>query len=98
MPSPWTSMAASWPTSTGPPLNPLHVALRSKDNLFLNAELVRKGVAKRYKVAPNVKYDAKFVELEKEAKASRAGLWGACKGTASADVAGMEVNMEVDIA
>ena len=37
---------------------------RSKDGLFLNAELVKQGAARRYKVAPNVKYDAKFVELD----------------------------------
>eukprot|EP00438_Fugacium_kawagutii_P025167 Skav208321 [mRNA] locus=scaffold897:707485:710287:+ [translate_table: standard] len=37
---------------------------RSQDQLFLNAELVKQGAAKRYKVAPNVKYDAKFVALE----------------------------------
>eukprot|EP00435_Cladocopium_sp_Y103_P038833 s3211_g10.t1 len=51
---------------------------RSSDQLFLNAELVKQGAAKRYKVAPNVKYDAKFVELEKDAKAAGKGLWGAC--------------------
>ena len=78
---------------------------RSSDNLFLNAELVRKGAAKRYKapsrlntaesqeVAPNVKYDAKFVELEKDAKAKRTGLWGACSGgSAAADAARMGGN------
>lgn len=51
---------------------------RSQDQLFLNAELVKQGAAKRYKVAPNVKYDAKFLELEKDAKATGKGLWGAC--------------------
>lgn len=73
---------------------------RSSDQLFLNAELVKQGAAKRYKVAPNVKYDTKFVELEKDAKAAGKGLWGACASkspagpttsTASPGSAGSEV-------
>jgi len=70
---------------------------RSQDQLFLNAELVKQGAAKRYKVAPNVKYDAKFFELEKDAKATGKGLWGACAsnpktgGTAATGTAANEV-------
>ncbi|CAK9062580.1 unnamed protein product [Durusdinium trenchii] len=60
---------------------------RSKDGLFLNAELVKQGAARRYKVAPNVKYDAKFVELEKDAKAAGRGLWGACAGKSTPSAA-----------
>lgn len=51
---------------------------RLEDGLFINAELLKQGAARRYRVAPNVKYDASFKEIEKEAKAAGKGLWAAC--------------------
>mmetsp|Transcript_63968 Transcript_63968/g.152546 ORF Transcript_63968/g.152546 Transcript_63968/m.152546 type:complete len:355 (+) Transcript_63968:96-1160(+) len=51
---------------------------RMPDGLFINAELVKQGVAKRYRVAPNVKYDAQFKQLETEAVTTGKGLWKAC--------------------
>ncbi|CAJ1403882.1 unnamed protein product [Effrenium voratum] len=55
---------------------------RSQDQLFINAELLRQGAARRYRVPPNVKNDPAFVQLEKDAKAGNKGLWGACSSSA----------------
>ncbi|CAJ1368742.1 unnamed protein product [Effrenium voratum] len=41
---------------------------RSQDQLFINAELLRQGAARRYRVPPNVKNDPAFVQLEKRCK------------------------------
>jgi len=60
---------------------------RSQDGLFINAELVKQGAAKRLKVAPNVRYDNLFVKLESEASAAKRGLWKSCP-VSSAPVAG----------
>ena len=44
-------------------------------DLFINAELVKRGYAQVYTVPPNVKYAELFVELEREARKARRGLW-----------------------
>ncbi len=44
-------------------------------NLFINADLVKKGYAQVYTVPPNVKYAELFVELEREARQGKRGLW-----------------------
>ena len=41
----------------------------------MNAEMVAKGYAKALPSPPNSKYDSKFEELEKEAKAAKLGIW-----------------------
>lgn len=51
---------------------------RAQDGLFVNAELVKQGAARHMKVAPNVKYDDLFVQLEKEASTGGRGLWKSC--------------------
>eukprot|EP00933_Yihiella_yeosuensis_P032864 TRINITY_DN2652_c1_g1_i1.p1 TRINITY_DN2652_c1_g1~~TRINITY_DN2652_c1_g1_i1.p1 ORF type:complete len:287 (+),score=73.25 TRINITY_DN2652_c1_g1_i1:48-908(+) len=56
---------------------------RAQDDMFVNAELVKEGAARRMKVAPNVKYDDLFVKLEKDASSSGKGLWKACSAGAT---------------
>lgn len=51
---------------------------RAKDGLFVNAELVKQGLARRMRIAPNVRYDAVFTKMEQEASAAGRGLWKAC--------------------
>lgn len=43
---------------------------------MVNAELVRLGYAYSYTHPPNVKYQKLFLQLEKEAREARRGLWG----------------------
>jgi len=44
-------------------------------NIFVNAELVKKGYALVYTVPPNVKYAKEFVSLQSEARDAKKGLW-----------------------
>jgi len=48
---------------------------RGKEEVFVNAELVRLGYAKAYTVPPNVKYANLFVKLQREAMEKGRGLW-----------------------
>lgn len=43
---------------------------------FVNAELVRQGLATRFPVEPNIKYADLFKCLENDAKNNKRGLWG----------------------
>lgn len=45
------------------------------DNTMVNAELVRLGYAYSCPYPPNLKYQAYFLQLEKEARRQRRGLW-----------------------
>jgi len=45
------------------------------ESLFINAELVRTGYAHASAYPPDVKYRDKFLELQRQAKESRLGLW-----------------------
>jgi micrococcal nuclease len=45
------------------------------DNTMVNAELVRLGYAYSYSYPPNVKYQAYFLQLEREAREQELGLW-----------------------
>jgi micrococcal nuclease len=45
------------------------------DTVFVNAELVRQGLATVYTVPPNVKYADLFVTLQQEARETERGLW-----------------------
>ncbi|MFA7115862.1 MAG: thermonuclease family protein [Bacteroidales bacterium] len=47
-----------------------------KDGTFLNADLIKKGFAQVMTFPPNVKFSKKFVELQREARDAKAGLWG----------------------
>lgn len=45
------------------------------DDLMINAELVRLGYAQVMTVPPNVRYQALFLNLQREARAARRGLF-----------------------
>jgi len=42
---------------------------------FVNAELVKAGLAKAYHIAPNDRYKGEFRQLQRDAKAKGLGLW-----------------------
>ena len=44
-------------------------------DVFLNAELVKKGLARAIEYKPNVKYSKLFKKLENKAKADKVGMW-----------------------
>ncbi|MGC9338003.1 MAG: thermonuclease family protein, partial [Candidatus Cloacimonadia bacterium] len=48
----------------------------TETNLFVNAELVRRGYAMVMTVPPNVRYAEKFVRLARKARMKERGLWG----------------------
>ena len=45
------------------------------DGIFLNAELVKRGLARATEYKPNVKYSKLFKKLERQAKAKKLGIW-----------------------
>ncbi len=45
---------------------------------FLNAELVRRGLARTLAIAPNIRHSVLFARLELRAARAGRGLWGAC--------------------
>ncbi len=45
------------------------------DNIMVNAELVKLGYAYSYSYPPNTKYQQYFLQLEKEAREQKLGLW-----------------------
>ncbi|HEV7460562.1 MAG TPA: thermonuclease family protein [Solirubrobacteraceae bacterium] len=51
---------------------------RRADGLFVNAELVRGGFARTLTIPPNIGHAAELGALERQARADRRGLWGAC--------------------
>lgn len=53
---------------------------RASDDLFVNLELVRAGLARPFPFPPNVTFADDFVEAAREAQASGRGLWSACAG------------------
>jgi micrococcal nuclease len=46
---------------------------------FVNAELVRRGLARTLTIAPNTLHRALFERLERRAARAGRGLWGACE-------------------
>lgn len=47
-----------------------------EDGTFVNGELLRQGYAQLLTIPPNVKYADRFVELQREAREAKRGLWG----------------------
>jgi endonuclease YncB( thermonuclease family) len=45
-------------------------------DIMLNAELVRQGYAQVATVPPNIKYQELFLQLQREAREAKRGLWG----------------------
>jgi micrococcal nuclease len=52
---------------------------RHRDGLFVNAALVRGGFATILTIPPNVSHAADLRGLQRDARARRRGLWGACR-------------------
>lgn len=49
---------------------------RGRKRLMTNAEMVRRGYAQVMTIPPNVKYQRRFLTLQREAREARRGLWG----------------------
>jgi micrococcal nuclease len=45
---------------------------------LVNAELVRRGLARTLAIAPNTRFASRFAGLQREAARAGRGLWGAC--------------------
>jgi len=52
---------------------------RSRDDLFVNAELVRGGYATVLTIPPNVAHADEFAVLARRARRSGRGLWSECR-------------------
>jgi micrococcal nuclease len=52
---------------------------RTRDGLFVNAELVRRGFATPATYPPNVAHEDEFADLARRARQDRRGLWSACR-------------------
>lgn len=52
---------------------------RSRDGLFVNAELVRRGYAEPLRIPPNVRHAARFRALATTAQVAGRGLHAACR-------------------
>ncbi len=46
---------------------------------MVNAELVRRGLARTLEIAPNTQHSALFARLQQDAAAAGRGLWGGCR-------------------
>jgi endonuclease YncB( thermonuclease family) len=55
-----------------------YVYLDSDGQAMVNAILLSQGYAQVMTVPPNVKYAARFLKLQQEAREAGRGLWGAC--------------------
>ncbi|MGH7275725.1 MAG: thermonuclease family protein [Candidatus Rokuibacteriota bacterium] len=49
---------------------------RARKPIMANAEMVRRGFAQVMTIPPNVKYQERFLTLQREAREARRGLWG----------------------
>ena len=55
--------------------NPKRPAQRER---FLNAELLRRGLARTLAIPPNIRFAERFEALERDAARAGRGLWGGC--------------------
>ncbi len=53
----------------------LAYVFRKDDSLFVNAELIKQGYAVIMTVPPNVKYSEYFLNLQRDARLNRRGIW-----------------------
>jgi micrococcal nuclease len=49
---------------------------RARRAVMANAEMVRRGYAQVMTIPPNVRYQERFLKLQREARQARRGLWG----------------------
>lgn len=54
-------------------------------SVFVNLELVRQGFAHSSTYPPDIKYQEKFIEAEREARDAGRGLWSSCQILPSSD-------------
>lgn len=57
----------------------VYLPIGDGQNLFINDYLVRQGFANASSYPPDVKYDQRFKDAEREARENVRGLWGECK-------------------
>ena len=57
----------------------VYLPIGEGNNLFVNDYLVRQGFAKSLTYPPDVKFNQRFKEAEKEARDNLRGLWGECR-------------------
>lgn len=57
----------------------VYLKLNDGTDLFVNDYLVRSGFAKNSTFPPDIKYQERFLQAEKEAMENNRGLWGECK-------------------
>lgn len=57
----------------------VYLPIGEGNNLFVNDYLIRQGFAKILTYPPDIKYNSRFLEAEKEARDNLRGLWGECK-------------------
>jgi micrococcal nuclease len=48
---------------------------RKRKRVMVNGEMVRRGFAQTMTIPPNVKYQRRFLKLQREAREARRGLW-----------------------
>lgn len=56
---------------------------RSRDDLLVNAELLRAGAATVLSIPPNVRHADRFSRIAERARRERRGLWAACDVTST---------------
>ena len=49
---------------------------RKRKRVMANAEMLRRGYAQVMTIPPNVKYQRRFLKLQRQAREARRGLWG----------------------
>lgn len=49
---------------------------RARRRVMANAEMVRRGYAQVMTIPPNVRYQERFLRLQRKARKARRGLWG----------------------
>jgi micrococcal nuclease len=47
-----------------------------EDGTFVNARIIEEGYGQVMTIPPNVKYADRFLELQRDARQARKGLWG----------------------
>jgi len=50
--------------------------LGARRRLLANGEMLRRGYAQVMTIPPNVRYQGRFLRLQREARRARRGLWG----------------------
>lgn len=65
------------------------------DPVMLNLEMVKEGYARAATFPPDVKYEAAFLQAERDARERQLGLWGECSPTATLPTASATADAQV---